>query len=85
MKIRASYRKDKLSGKEIKVNCDSSLKVFWFCFYTPLQYFLIHYFYRRGFKDGIYGFVYIVLSSFNQLVGRLKYWQMIEGKTSEKS
>jgi hypothetical protein len=46
----------------------------------PLASFFKHYFVRRGFKDGLEGFVISVLSSFGVMVKYLKLRELEKGK-----
>lgn len=72
--------KDKLTGKEIKLNPESSLSIFLFCLVPSIKWFFREAFLNFVSGYGMYGFFYKILGFFNQFIGRMKYWQMISSK-----
>jgi len=68
-------RKDRF-GRKVKVNLQNPWSLFWFFIYRPTRFFLSRFIRHKGYKDGIYGFIYALFSMFYEIVTRVKYWQI---------
>jgi len=55
---------------------------FWQIFAYPLGKLLINYFWKRGFLDGLPGFVFALLMSFHSFLTRSKLWLLWQKSTS---
>lgn len=62
-------RANELFGKKVKVRCGQIIAY-------PCVKFFLNFFIKRGFKDGLTGFVFAVLMSFHSFLARAKLWQL---------
>jgi glycosyltransferase involved in cell wall biosynthesis len=64
-----------LTDKEIKYNLTM----------RPLKLFWKTYIKKKGYKDGMYGLIYALLSTFSYSVKWAKYWELVNESTFNKS
>jgi len=76
--------KDRL-GKKIKVNPESFFSSLFFFLGRGCKQFCKKYFYRHGYKDGIYGFLWALFSSYYEIVMCTKYWEKLRANTKAKN
>ena len=67
-----------IRAQELK---DKNIKVFFgSIFLYPLGKFLVNYVFKKGFMDGMHGFVFAIIMSFHSFLVRGKLWLKKEGK-----
>lgn len=69
-----SLRAEELHKKGVRATCLSIL-------FYPKAKFVLNYFFRQGFRDGLPGLIFALLMSFHSFLVRGKLWQVQQRKT----
>jgi len=69
-------KKDRFN-RHVKFQPNNLWSCVWFFLYQPFRFFVRRFFRYKGYKDGVYGFIYAVFSACYEAVVRVKYWSKI--------
>ncbi len=67
-------------GKKVKANPKNPFYSLFFFFWRGSKQFFKKYFYRQGYKDGLYGFLWAFFCAYYEIVMCVKYWEKLKSR-----